>query len=64
MVDQLKKPRFTAVAVGLLGLPGVLLGFQLLWAGGTPYFAISGVMLLVSAFTYFKLTLGVFMFTR
>ena len=54
MVDQLKKPRFTAVAVGLLGLPGVLLGFQLLWAGGTPYFAISGVMLLVSAFYLFQ----------
>ena len=54
MVDQLKKPRFTAVVVGLLGLPGVLLGFQLLWAGGTPYFAISGVMLLVSAFYLFQ----------
>ena len=54
MVDQLKKPRFTAVAVGLLGLPGVLLGIQLVWAGGTPYFAISGAMLLVSAFYLFQ----------
>ena len=54
MDDQLKKPRYTAVAVGLLGLPGVLLGIQLVWAGGTPYFAISGAMLLVSAFYLFQ----------
>ena len=53
-MNQLKRPRFTAFAVGLLGLPGIFHGFQLLWAGGTPYFAVSGVMLLVSAFYLFQ----------
>ena len=64
MVDQLKKPRFTAVAVGLLGLPGVLLDSSCCGLGVRliSRFLVSCCWCRLS--TYFKLTLEVFMFTR
>ena len=38
----IKKPRITAILVALLGLPGIILGVQLVLAGGTFYYALSG----------------------
>ena len=50
----IKKPRITAILVALLGLPGIILGVQLVLAGGTFYYALSGLMLVVSAYYLFQ----------
>ena len=54
MSVQVKKPRVTAVVVALMGLPGLLLGVQLAWAGGTAYYLVSGLMMLTSAYYLFQ----------
>ena len=49
-----KKPRVTASIVGLFSLPSIFLGSQLLWVGGSAYYAISGWLMLVSAYFLFR----------
>ncbi len=54
MSSAIKKPRITAILVALLGLPGIILGVQLVLSGGTFYYALSGLMLIVSAYYLFQ----------
>ncbi|MEM7100403.1 MAG: PQQ-binding-like beta-propeller repeat protein [Pseudomonadota bacterium] len=44
-----RSPKITAVLIGLIGLPMIWYGGALLILGGTPYYALTGVLMVVSA---------------
>ena len=49
-----RKPFVTSALIALLGLPMTFMGAQLLFAGGSPYFVIAGLLMLSSAYFLYQ----------
>ena len=49
-----KRPLVTSILVATLGLPLLWLGGQLMFSGGTPYYLVSGLLMLARHTTYFR----------
>jgi len=48
--------RITAVLIGLIGLPMIWYGIELVLAGGTPYYAITGILMSLSAMELWRVS--------
>ena len=49
-----KKPRITAIFIALVGLPMLWLGTELAMLGGTPYYLLASIMMILSAWWLFN----------
>ena len=49
-----KKPRITAIFIALVGLPMVWRGAELAMLGGTPYYLLASIMMILSAWWLFN----------
>jgi len=49
-----KRPLVTSILMAALGLPLLWLGGQLMFSGGTPYYLVSGLLMLVGSHYLFQ----------